>query len=157
MSKRRKRQVRAPPVEPSRTRRALPARLRGTQKGTTKAFVRHALGTAGLRSQSKTPFSTDLKSAGRKTVGVQVSLPPSLKRLAAAGLAGVHPALRSDSSRGLRGGENPGRWWWPLTPMAAGWAASSWRRNAMATRSWSVGTTEGRGNAHVFRALNPPC
>jgi hypothetical protein len=23
-------------------------------------------------------------------------------------------------------------WWWPLTPMAAGWAASGWRLNAMA-------------------------
>ena len=76
--------------------------------------------------------AADLKSAGRKTVGVQVSLPPSLKRLAAAGLAGSQAAFRSDPPAGLRGGEKPGRWRWPLTPMAAGWAASSWRRKAMA-------------------------
>ncbi len=79
MAKRRKRPLRAPPVESRRPRQALPVRLRGTQKGTAMAFVRHALGTAGPRHLSVTSSSTDLKSAGRKTVGVQVPLPPSLK------------------------------------------------------------------------------
>ncbi len=48
--------------------------------------------------------AADLKSAGRKTVGVQVSLPPSRKRLAAAGLTVAQAAFRFDPPAGLRVG-----------------------------------------------------
>ena len=96
--------------------------------------------------------AADLKSAGRKTVGVQVSLPPSLKRLAVAGLVGGNAALRSDPPPGLRGGEKPGVWWWPLTPMAAGWAASSWRLNAMAEGRRAISSAAPEG----FLALGCP-
>jgi hypothetical protein len=34
---------------------------------------------------------------------------------------------------------------WPLTPMAAGWATSSWRRNAMAEGRRAINRDRGSG------------
>ena len=65
-------------------RQALPED-RDAQMEAAASTIRHELGTAGLRSPLRAAFVTDLKSAGRKAVGVQVPLPPSVRMTAVQG------------------------------------------------------------------------